>query len=246
MNKDLSLKQITPEATLSQITEADKNAAEMLASIGLDITQHKHDTLRSVCQQQQWSESEVLQWIKKHRSNDLNRHDESNIERTLTEWCDYLEEEYHASHKNLLTKITDDFQRVQKIEGTQYEWLKDINWNYNQLEEKLRMHYWFKEQTFYPLVARLHNRRNNKVLHGTVHKIERALRIIETDQNQLVQTMDIIREKGKDFAKLTEKCSTLLMLNQDIKTLFESLHHQFWLEEEYLLPKLRSQLRQIN
>lgn len=245
MNKNPSLKNLTPKATLSEITSADKNAAEMLASIGLDITRHKHETLRSVCQQQQWSEVEVLQWIKKHHTNDI-RQNESSKERTLPEWCSYFEEDLHLTNKRLLSEISDDFPRVHMIHGNQYGWLKDMSWHFNQLEEKLRMHYRFKEEKFYPLVIRLHNRRNSKILHGTVHKVERALEIIEADHSQLGRMMDVILEKGNDLVNPANACTTLRILNQNLITLFEHLDHNIWLEQERFFPKLCKQLQEIN
>lgn len=58
--------QLTPGAMLSHIISVHHEAAELLASIGLKPSTQKDQTLRSVCQQRQWSKVEVLDWVKKY------------------------------------------------------------------------------------------------------------------------------------------------------------------------------------
>lgn len=64
MKSEKTLTRLTPEATINKIISADQHAAELLASIGMNPEQHESQTLRSVCQQRQWNEEELLKWIK--------------------------------------------------------------------------------------------------------------------------------------------------------------------------------------
>ncbi len=136
MNTDQSLATITPDATISQITAADKQAAELLASIGLSLAKHKNETLRSVCQQRQWSETEVLKWVKKH-TDPVNEDTSNKSEQlpgdgtNLSEWIEHLKEAFIHPNLALLSELEKSFPRVHKIHGNQYTWLKDIEWHFD-------------------------------------------------------------------------------------------------------------------
>src|SRR5699024_12848975 len=79
MDTDLSLKKLTPDATLAQILMADKDAAHLLTSIGLDPSAHMEETLRAVCSQRQWSEVEVMKWLKNKHASGISNSKENGI-----------------------------------------------------------------------------------------------------------------------------------------------------------------------
>ncbi|HEX6982630.1 MAG TPA: hypothetical protein VF181_07700 [Balneolaceae bacterium] len=247
MEKDPSLAKLTPDATLSQIIAADRHAAELLASIGLNPFDHKNQSLRSVCQQRQWSEVEVLKWIKKQRRTENDKPSERKQEKpdygdNLSGWCEYLHEEFHSVNLKLLEEISNSFPRVHQIHGNQYPWLKNMQWYFERFEEAVRMYYEFEAKRFYPLVNTLQHTKGD-LLDGTIRKLKRCLEIVHKDQSRLLRLMKTISENGNKFENPGGACSTLRILNQNFKTLFTGLNKQFKVEKESLLPLVQEKIK---
>lgn len=248
MNTDQSLNKLTPEATISQIIEANDQAGQLLASIGLSVSQHKTETLRSVCQQRKWSEVEVLQWVKKHIIS-TNGENSNSISHTLpgtndsvTKWTRYLEDKLINPNLSLLEELKQSFPRIHKIHGNQYPWLKNIQWHFKEFNEILRMYYQFERKKLFPLVDRFSNEKNSTVTHGTVQKLEKSFGIIERDQDRLMQQMATIREKGNQFENPANACTTLRIQNKNFRILFSNLKNQFEIEYHQFVPRLKKEL----
>jgi iron-sulfur cluster repair protein YtfE (RIC family) len=247
MSSSKSLQKITPEATLAQIISADRQAGEMLASIGLDPAKQEGETLRSVCQQRQWSEVEVLQWIKKHRSADNgiseeeNTLEESEVKDDLLECTNYIEDKLLAANLQLLDEISADFSRIHQVHGNQYIWLKAMKWHVEAFEDALGDYFEFEEKTFFDLIKKLRPAKGD-ILDGTLQKLGRCRHIIENDQQRLRGYMDTIREEGHDFENPEGACTSLRILNQNFKMLYSGLDKQFKMEKEMLLPLVQKKL----
>ena len=247
MESEQSLDQLTTSATISQILSAFEPAAGLLKSIGLDPVNYPEQSLRSVCQQRQWSEDEVLQWLKKQAPSQNGKPEEQDQQKepdcgnNLTEWCNYLAERYHHPLLELLPAIEKRFPRVKKVHENQYPWLKSVQWRFKKLDDDLRLYLKFQQGKLFPL-ARKVDQRKKQMLDGTARKLERSLRIIEKDQHRLRQAMDTIREKGKDFRNPEDACSTFRILNQQLIQLEDHLREQFKAEEDYIMPLVRQKI----
>lgn len=151
MNFTKSLNKLTPEATIDQIITADKNAANLLNSIGMKPELYQGQTLRSVCQQRQWNEEELLKWIKKNQKNDeckKNEPQKPNFSEGVTGWCTWLTITVQPCIKDLLNEIKRDLPRVQLVHGNQYIWLKDIEWHFNKLKKQTERYFFLEEETY--------------------------------------------------------------------------------------------------
>ncbi|WP_142715704.1 hypothetical protein [Fodinibius sediminis] len=247
MSNNHSLKGMTPDATIGQIVSAEKNAGELLSSIGLSPKNHQSETLRSVCQQKKWSEVEVLKWLKKNQQhngaqkNAKDKEEPPDFGKNLQKWCKYLEQHFLTRNTELLDDINRDFPRVHKIHGNQYEWLKNMQWYLDKLEEKLNYYFYFQRQKLFPLLESLKDPKK-KVLHGTIKKVNSGIEIIEDDQNTILELIDAIEEKGQGLKNPEDACSTLRILNYNVKTLFSSLRKQIEIEREHLIPLVKQKL----
>jgi iron-sulfur cluster repair protein YtfE (RIC family) len=247
MKTDQSLNNMTPEATISQIIEANNTAGELLASIGLPLSKHEDETLRSVCQQRKWSEVEVLDWIKKYATSTngeaSQKSDPSLPESSdYTEWTSFLHDHYIAENQSLLNELSQSFPRVLKIHGNQYPWLKTIKWHFDTFKEALEMYYKFEQKKFFPLVEQLSTNKKKSINHGAVQKIEKSFSITERDQDRLERQMKTIRDKGNEFQNPGNACSTLRIQNQNFELLFSKLKEQFEIEQQHLIPLTKEQL----
>lgn len=247
MKTDQSLAKITAEATISQIIAADEQAAELLASIGLSLSKHADETLRSVCQQHQWSEREVLNWVKKQRST-INGTAENKIETppdgeaSPVDWGRYLENVYINPNLELLKELDEAFPRLHKIHGNQYLWLKHIQWHFDKFEDALRMYYHFEKKKVFPLIARLVNSNRGNVNHGTIQKLLKSFAIVRRDQERLARLMKTIRRKGNHFENPEGACTTLRIQNKNFKILFSRLHKQFKVEGGQFIPRIKEEI----
>lgn len=251
MKTDQSLATITPDATISQITAVDKQAAELLASIGLSLAKHKNETLRSVCQQRQWSEAEVLKWVKKHTgpaNDDASKNRSQQIpgdNTNLFEWIDHLKEEFIQPNLALLSELEKSFPRVHKIHGNQYTWLKDIQWHFDSLNETLKLYYDFERDKVFPLAKRVKNQKRGNIKHGTIRRLQKSFSILEKDQDRMQRVMQTIRIKANQFEHPEGACSTLRIMNENFKTLFSNLVRQFKIESEDFIPMIKEEIKLI-
>ena len=244
-----SLANITPDATIEQIVAANEKAGELLASIGLPVTEHEDETLRSVCQQKQWSEAEVLSWVKKHSRNsregseaDTARPDSSENS-DLTEWTRYLRDNFVSANRKLLEELNESFPRVLKIHGNQYPWLKEARWHIKNFREALEMYYAFEEKKFFPVIEEISGNNAGKINHGSVQKLEKSFSIIEDDQDRMKEQMSIIRENCNEFENPAGACSTFRIQNKNFVTLFSRLRNQFEVENNHLIPGIKKELK---
>ena len=240
---------LTADITLAHLMSVDPKAAEMLASIGLEPAEHMNETLRSVCKQRQWSEVEVLQWIKKHRTaRDSSRNEneecrDPDFGDDAVKWCDYIEENLHVPNLEQLNEISRDFPRVLQIHGNQYPWLKNMKWYFENFEEALGLYLKFEEKKFFPLIRRWHNH-SGYTLDGTIREVKRCISITTQDHLILQNYMDTLHKKGRPFKNPAGGCTTLRILNQNFKMLFENLEAQFKIECEKVIPVIKKKTMQ--
>ena len=249
MKTSQSLSQLTPDATIEQIVAANETAGELLRSIGLSVSKHEDETLRSVCQQQKWSESEVLSWVKKHSLN-TNGDTVTQVKEPsppedadLAAWTSYLKKYFVSSNRSLLQELNESFLRVHKIHGNQYPWLKNVEWYFEKFREALEMYYAFEVEKFFPLCQQVSSNKARSLNHGSVQKLEKSFSIIERDQDRLNRQMSTIREKGNQFENPANACSTLRIQNENFSILFSQLEKQFDLENNHLIPGIKKELK---
>jgi iron-sulfur cluster repair protein YtfE (RIC family) len=241
MNTYQPLTKLTTGATIDQIIQSDPKAGGLLTSIGLLPNEHKHETLRSVCQQRQWGEVEILGWVKRQCLAEDRKRRIDYFEQDLTRLAAYIDGTFIVPNYTLLKDIQNDWPRVHQIHGNQYPGLKDVNWYFKVLSPILEMYYEFEGKEFYPMIGTLSDQKED--LDDTTQKIKRSLQIIGEDQRRLLGLMAIIREKGDDFKNPDGACSTLRILNQNFKMLFENMEEQFKLEQEKVIPALKQKIK---
>lgn len=248
MNSDHVLEKLTPDATIRQIVSAENKAENLLSSIGLIPKNHENETLRSVCQQKKWSETEVLEWIKKHCSdaNDSNTGLENRgipgRDSSLEELTGYLENTFIHPNLILLKELKEIFPRVHKIHGNQYPSLKYTEWHFSTFHEVLTFFYEFERETFFPLVNRLPGVQKGKVNHGTVKKLQKSFDILEKDHIRLKELMTTISEKANHFQNPSLACTTLRIQNDTFKNLFQQLQEQFQYERKHVIPRVKDKI----
>ncbi|WP_372635573.1 hypothetical protein [Fodinibius sp.] len=245
-----SLDSLTPDATLSQITSAHRQVNELLTSIGLEPSAHSNETLRAVCQQRQWNESEVLHWIKKQTlapdapdPDDL-RPDEPERSTNLSKWWEYIIEVFHPFNIDLLNKIDGTFPRVAKVHGNQYPRLKHMREHFKRFSGDLELYFKFESMKLFPLAEKL-DEPGQQLLNGTIRKLEQSIHIVEKDQRRLLRLMNVLREKGHQFENPEGACATFRILNQHFKMLEEQLKKQFKVEKEIIVPIIQQKLDRI-
>lgn len=250
MDPHSALANLTPEATIEEIISADRKAGDLLASIGMEPASHKSETLRSVCQQLKWSEEEVLTWVKKNRiarnsqKQKSKKSDKLDSEGDITQWCNHVVDEYHPQLLSLLGEVTRDFPRIHQVHGNQYTWLKHMQRPLEKFDDKLQFYTYFESQKFFPVFNSLAGGPQD-ILDDTIQKIQRARDIIEEDQDVLLKLMNTIERKGNKLQNPKGACSTLRILNYNLKKLFSTLKKEFTIEQENIIPRINERLNTI-
>ncbi len=244
MSTEKTLLKLTPEATINQIISSDQNAAKLLKSIGMKPEQYQDQTLRSVCQQRQWNEEELLKWIKKNQAEPeciKNAPEEPDFKKDLSHWSKWLSGSVQPCIRELLTDISRDLPRVQLVHGNQYTWLKNIEWHFNALNDQLNLYLSLENETLFPLANELNDRKES-ILYGKVRDLERALKILEADRPKIQEEMGKIREFSNGFKHPAGACSTLRIMNKNLADLSTQLERYFNIEQEHLFRLIKDQL----
>lgn len=244
MSTEKTLHKLTPEATIDQIISSDQNVEKLLNSIGMKPEQYQDQTLRSVCQQRQWNEEELLNWIKKnHKEPECikNTSVEPDLKENLSQWSSWLTDSVQPCIRELLTDISRDLPRVQLVHGNQYTWLKNIEWHFNTLNEQLNLYLSLENETLFPLANELNDRKES-ILYGKVRDLKRALEILEADRPKIKKEMDKMREFSDGFKHPAGACSTLRIMNKNLADLSTQLERYFSIEQEHLFPLIKDQL----
>ncbi|TYP94819.1 Iron-sulfur cluster repair protein YtfE, RIC family, contains ScdAN and hemerythrin domains [Fodinibius salinus] len=249
MKSEQSLEGLTPNATLSQILSVYQKAGGLLESIGLNVSEHKQQTLSSVCRQKKWSEDEVLEWLKEKQDSRNNISERENGSRedfgdNLSEWSSYVEEAYHSPTFQLIQDIDERFPRIKKVHGNQYPWIKKMEHSVTHFLQDFRLYLKFESKKFFPLIRKFDNNKG-KVLDGTVRELKRSHKIIANDQQRLRNKMDAVREKGNGFKNPEHACTTLRILNHQFKQLDTMLAEQFEIEQQHILPLVQQKFKTV-
>lgn len=244
MDTEKPLRKLTTEATINQIISTDRNAADLLTSIGMKPEQHQDQTLRSVCQQLQWNEEELLNWIKKHREAPKFIKNEPKVPdfgNDIVKWCNWLSGTVQPCIHELLTEIEKDLTRVHLIHGNQYTWLKVIEWHFNSMKELLELYLSLEQETLFPLVKEL-NQQGESILYGKAKNLHRSLEILEDDRSKIMKKMNKIRDFSDDFRHPAGACTTLRIMNKNMANLDTQLGTYFSAEKSHVFPVVKKQL----
>lgn len=242
MTTEKTLNQLTPEATINQIS-TDLNAATLLNSIGMKPEKYQGQTLRSICQQLQWNEEELLAWIKQHHTEAegiKKEQVETDNDDDIMKWSNRLTESMKSCSR-LLNEISRDLPRIQLVHGNQYTWLKNIEWHFNSLNEQLNLYLSLENETLLPMANELNDRKES-ILYGKVRDLKRALQILEADRPKIQKEMNKIRELSDGFKHPAGACSTLRIMNKNLADLSVQLKIYFSVEQEHLFPLIKDQL----
>lgn len=245
MSTGKTLNNLTPEATINQIISSDQNVVKLLNSIGMKPEQYQDQTLRSVCQQRQWNEEELLHWIKKNQTEQefvRNVPKNPNLHEDLSEWCRWLSGSVQPCILELLADISRDLPRVQLVHGNQYTCLKNIEWHFNNMNDQLNLYLSLERETLFPLANELNDRKES-ILYGKVRDLKRSLEILEADRPKIQKELDKIRVFSDDFKHPASACSTLRIMNKNLADLSTQLMRYFSIEQEQLFPLIKEQLQ---
>lgn len=245
MNGQTSLSQLTTHATLAQIESACRDAGELLESIGLDPAEHQNESLRFVCQQRQWSETEVLEWVKKKCSINNQKADDVPLENDLVQWSEYLQQNYHAPNQKRLQEINNNFNQTLHASNRQQAGIKKLQRSFDQLAETLEMYYMFEQKKFHPILQKIETK-NGDLLDGTLRKAERAVDLISQDQDKIKDYMHELETKSYHVEAPTGPNATIQLLRKNIRLLVQALTRQFKIEKTEMLPKVQRKIDKIH
>lgn len=248
IKNNLTIQELTPEATLHQIIAANSNAPYLLQSIGLDPSGQADKTLRQVCLEKKWNEVELLEWIKKNPpaeelKNGIDSLKKKNrgIESSALEICNFLNRKTLPVIEELFLTIQTEYERVSKIHGMQHTWLNEAKWHVNELLSTLRFFIKFEKETFYPLVNEL-QQHGERILDGSAQNLKRSLNLIKDDHDLIKKKMQRINNISNHFHFDESACSTLRILCNRLETFFDVLTDHIEIEEKKLLPEIEKKL----
>lgn len=245
MNGQTSLSQLTTHATLAQIESACHDAGELLESIGLDPVEHQNKSLRFVCQQRQWSETEVLEWVKKKCNINNQKADDVPLKNDLVQWSEYLQQNYHVPNQKRLQEINNNFNQTLHTSNHQQAGVKKLQRLFDQLADTLEMYYMFEKKKFHPILRKIETK-NGDLLEGTLRKAERAVDLISQDQGKIKDYMHELEAKSHQAKAPAGPNASMQLLHKNIELLVEAINRQFEIEKTEILPKIQCKIDKIH
>ncbi len=247
MKSETTNQRIKPKATIDQIASINQVVPQMLKSIGLDLETNYDKTLHQVCVENQWNETELLDWINGHQQKPYSFlqsgiPDEHELGRaTPSEVCDYLLNHSLDPILDVADSVRKDFSRTNKLLVKQYPWLKEADWHIKQLLNRLDFYLNFEKKRFYPLV-KLFEQEREKMLDGNAQGLRRSITIVKEDHQQIRAAMKTIRNLTNDFNFDEQSSSTIRILCNHLKSLDKMLDIHLSTEKDYLLPEIEQKL----
>lgn len=243
MKTDQVKKKLTPEATLQQIISTHGVAQELLTSIGLDLSNHTDKTLRQLCMEKQWSEQEVLKWIKKNQTISAGKTVDDDLQEKITndhqipEICDILMNDTLPVIADHATAIGKRYKRVSRVHGEQYPWLRQTGEDIKRLLEILPLYTKFEKEKFFPLAKEL-QKQKERILDGDAQSLKRSVKLIKGDHKRIGRLMKTIRNLSNNFAYDEKAGSVYRNLCNRLNSLFTTLDVHITIEKNDLLPKI--------
>jgi iron-sulfur cluster repair di-iron protein len=230
--------------TIADFLQEEKRGSRLLQVLGIPAQGNEHKTLMEVCTTQKRNEDEVIKEIER-----LKKGAEFDYPEGIFSWSPelvirYLEEEHHDYTSSLIRDAEDYGERAWDVHGTQYPELNQVKWYVQKLKEKLEMHLKFEEQKFFPKLLRFFEM-NGETKDGTVQSLKKQADIIENDQEEIEYFVGRIRELTNNFTPPKEACTTFRLLYFTLQELDEDLEKHHFLEEQYVLSKLKMKLENL-
>ncbi|WP_020402577.1 hemerythrin domain-containing protein [Gracilimonas tropica] len=230
--------------TISDFLQENGRSSELLESLGISIQGNEDKTLMEVCTAQQKNEDEVVKEIRRFKMGRFLNYPEGIFNWSPELVIHYLEEEHHNYTRSLLRDINYYGERAWDVHGTQYSELNQVKWYVEKLKGKLEMHIKFEENKFFPMTLRFFGM-NGDIKHGTVQSLKKQVDLVEKDQKEIAYLMGRLRDLTKKFTPPKEACTTFRLLYSNLQKLDEDLEKHHFLEEQYVLYRLRSKLRNL-
>lgn len=245
MNSDKTLKTLTPEATIKQIISTDENAANLLSSIGMKLELFRDQSLRSACQQLQWNEEELLNWIKKHgvETECIEvEPEEAENEDDIVALSNRILGSMQPCIRQRLTEIARDLPRVQLVHGNQYTQLKNIEWHFKRLDELLERYLLLEKNTLFPLARDL-IRQEQAIQYGKAKNLIRAMTLLDDDRGKISKEMENIRDYSNGFQQPKGACTTFRIMYENMADLDSQLKKYFAVEVDHFFPMIEKHLQ---
>ncbi|HET8865625.1 MAG TPA: hemerythrin domain-containing protein [Gracilimonas sp.] len=230
--------------TIADFLQEEKRGSRLLQVLGIPAKGNEHKTLMEVCTTGQRNEDEVIKEIER-----LKQGAEFDYPEGIFSWSPelvirYLEEEHHNYTCSLISDAEDYGERAWDVHGTQYPELNQVKWYVQKLKKKLEMHLNFEEQKFFPKMLKFFEM-NGETKDGTVQSLKKQTEIIEKDQEEIEYFIQRIRDLTDNFTPPKEACTTFRLLYFTLQKLDEDLEKHHFLEEQYVLSKLKTKLENI-
>lgn len=235
------MRSLGADATLEQLSMVHENTPDLLESIGLNPVQYWDKTLKQVCFEKQWNESELLEWIRKNTPETIaNGKSAKNVESysgnsTATDICSMLSKQMHPRIREYAELVGSEFERVYALHAIQYPWLSEISWDLRKLLENLNRFLQFEERVFYPLTKEA-EQYHEQMLDGSAQKLKRSLSLINDDHEQILGRATKIRRIGNLFKIEDGTCTTFRLLCRSMDELFDLICSLVTIEKTLLLP----------
>ncbi len=230
--------------TIADFLKDDGRGSELLKIMGLPIRGNEDKSLIEVCTSQKRNENEVLKEIERFKKGAQFEYPEGIFSWSPKLVVRYLEEEHHVYTKSLIQDAKDYGNRAWDVHGTQYPELNQIKWYVEKLSQKLDFHLRFKEEKFFPKAIKLFNN-DGMVKDGTVQSLAKGIKLIQKDREEIEYFMQRIRDLSNQFTPPKEACTTFQLLYSTLKKLNEDMEKHHFLEEQYIVSKLKSELKAL-
>lgn len=230
---------ISPHTPVAQIITSHKEMFNLLKSLGLNPHNYKNETLRTLCMDKHWREEELLRWLSKEFGISPSPSKKPPVDSRAQQL-----RSFQYQNLDLLHEVKPEVRRIHAVHGMQYPWLKKFAAQFEDFSGILNLYLMFGQKKIMPLLGETATLKK-ELQDGERQTLRRGVILLQKEQQKLKTLMEAMQHGSNYFVIDQSSCISLRVMNRTMIKLLEGVSRQFEIEQEWLLPTIKSNLLKI-
>ena len=223
------------ETTLATLVTDRPGRSRVLESLGLDYCCKGAQSLESACAKSGKDLTEVLQRLAAFDLKDEATEEPDFGSMGLTQLVDHIVETHHAYVKSELNTLGALVDKVARVHGANFPWLKEVRSLVFALFAELAQHLEKEEQVLFPMIRELDAASSLPQFHcGGVNA---PIAVMEMEHDSAGEVLVKLRELTSDYTMPEGGCNSFRAMMNRLEAFEYDLHRHIHKENSLLHPK---------
>ncbi|NBB76179.1 MAG: iron-sulfur cluster repair di-iron protein [Bacteroidetes bacterium] len=229
---------------IGDIVGENYRAAGVFSEYGIDFCCGGGIQLKKACEKKGLSTDELVRQLESalQQETETDHHNYSDWDAGFL--IDYIINTHHTFVRRKVDEIGAYAAKVARVHGERYPENIDIAKAFASLSEEMLQHLESEEETVFPLIKRLVQKRkeNEAFTDQERNELKKQLRLMEEEHEGAGSLMAKIRKFSNDYTPPADACRTYQILYQNLEGFEKDLHKHVHLENNILFKKAQNLL----